>query len=764
MAYTQEDRLIAIETPLGKDALLLAGFRGTEGISSLFHFDLDILSENHSVVFEDIIGKNVTVSMIMTDGSPRLINGIISSFCQERGSGESGTNSDLSFYTATMVPWLWLLTRSANSRIFQKLSVPDIVEKIFEEKGFQDYKLSLHASYDKRDYCVQYRETDFNFISRLLEDEGICYFFKHEKGKHTLVLADTAEDFQPCPKQESARYQLTTGGWLDEDVIISLEKRQEITASKYSHTDYNFKTPTTDLKVELESKQALAPQELEIYDYPGEYDNRALGETRSNLRMQEEEAKITTITGSSNCRAFTSGNRFDLDGYYRDDMNNKAFVLTYIDHVASVEDSYVTGAGQGEFAYSNNFTCTPFDVPFRPPRITPKPVVQGTQTAIVTGPAGETIYPDKYGRVKIKFHWDRENNNDDKSSCWVRVSQAWAGQGWGSMHIPHVGQEVIVDFFEGDPDRPHITGRLYHANNMPADALPGEKTKSVFRDHGGNEQIIEGKDGAQSIHTKQACGNEFKMDGSSGGEKIELRDKYGNEIVLDAVAGTVRIYSPTHESEIVLGKSGEIRSDSRIRIESGANIEEEAAGNKLEHIVGDVQTNYDKDVIETFVGAFHKNVLGITSKLIGGWKQETIIGAETKSINGAKSETIRGAVFKKHMGKEYKKNESGFHEKTPNALWMVTKAFGQYKESRAKIKEKIEEVETKKIEKAKEYITQFEDRFEKSKSWETKCSVAKFLDMQEYIIEGAEQKIKASKKWGIKTPNAKIKASEVKLG
>jgi len=603
MAYTQEDRLIAIETPLGKDALLLAGFRGTEGISSLFHFDLDILSENHSVVFEDIIGKTVTVSMIMTDGSPRSINGIISSFCQERGSGDSGTNPDLFFYTATMVPWFWLLTRSANSRIFQKLSVPDIVEKIFEEKGFLDYKLSLHAGYEERDYCVQYRETDFNFISRLLEDEGICYFFKHEKGKHTLVLAG------------------------------------------------------------VESKQALAPQELEIYDYPGEYDNRALGETRSNLRMQEEEAKITTISGSSNCRAFTSGYRFDLDGYYRDDMNNKAFVLTYIDHVASVADSYVTGAGRSEFAYSNNFTCTPFDVPYRPPRITPKPVVQGTQTAIVTGPAGETIYPDKYGRVKIKFHWDRENNNDDKSSCWVRVSQAWAGQGWGSMHIPHVGQEVIVDFFEGDPDRPHITGRLYHANNMAADALPGEKTKSVFRDHGGNEQIIEGKDGDKHIVFKQACGNEIRMHESTpdieikqecGNEVlmkasgpdievkqacgneifmkasgpdieikqacgneilmheadgIQMRDKYGNEVVLDAASGFIRIASPTHNSNIEIGKSLKFTTDS-----------------KSEHLISaDASFTCLGATNNLFVGAKGSEHIGLSWDVFGGGKMSNML-------------------------------------------------------------------------------------------------------------------------------------------
>ncbi|MBW2570377.1 MAG: type VI secretion system tip protein VgrG, partial [Deltaproteobacteria bacterium] len=200
MAYTQENRLIAIDTPLGKDALLLAGFKGIERISGLFSFELNLLSENHNITFEDIIGKNVTVSIILADGDKRFFNGIISSFSQGRGSSEADKDSPFSHYAATMVPWFWLLKRTADSRIFQKLSVPDIVEKIFTEKEFLDYKLLLNDSYDKRDYCVQYRETDFNFISRLLEEEGICYFFEHDEEKHTLILADASDKFKPCPK------------------------------------------------------------------------------------------------------------------------------------------------------------------------------------------------------------------------------------------------------------------------------------------------------------------------------------------------------------------------------------------------------------------------------------------------------------------------------------------------------------------------------------------------------------------------------------
>ena len=347
MAYTQENRLIAIDTPLGKDELLLASFKGIEGISRLFRFELKLLSENQNIVFEDIVGKNVTILITLADGSQRPINGLISRFAQERGYEDAGPDSNLSYYSATMVPWLWLLTRTANSRIFQNLSVPDIVKKTFEDKGFRDVKMRLHGNYKPREYCVQYRETDYNFVSRLLEDEGIFYFFEHEKGKHTLLLADTPEDHSPCPYQESAVYQLTTGGWFDEDTITGIEKRQEITAGKYTQTDYNFKTPATDLKVEVTSQQALGPTELEIYHFPGVYEKRADGEARTNLRMQEVETGIETIHGSSVCRAFTSGYRFDLKGHYRAEISDKPFVLTTITHEATTEGSYITAAQTG---------------------------------------------------------------------------------------------------------------------------------------------------------------------------------------------------------------------------------------------------------------------------------------------------------------------------------------------------------------------------------------------------------------------------------
>jgi type VI secretion system secreted protein VgrG len=382
--------------------------------------------------------------------------------------------------------------------------VPDIVEQIFTEKGFVDYRINLNDTYDPKEYCVQYRETDFNFVCRLLEQEGICYFFEHEEGRHTMILADSPEEHRACPRQESARYHhISPGERIEEEVITSFDKMQEISIGKFTVNDYNFEMPSTDLKVEVSSTQSLGPGERELYDYPAEYTLRAEGDRLANIRMQEHEAKITTITGTSTCRAFSSGFRFLLEDYYRDDMNDSEYVLVAVSHGAS-EAVGASGEGEGE-SYTNSFTCIPFDVPYRPALATPKPLMGGTQTAIVVGPAGEEIYTDEHGRVKVQFHWDREGQYNESSSCWIRVAQLWAGAGWGGMYIPRIGHEVIIEFLEGDPDRPIIIGCVYHGNNRPPYELPAEKTKSVIKSNaslgggGFNEIRFEDKKGEEQL-------------------------------------------------------------------------------------------------------------------------------------------------------------------------------------------------------------------------------------------------------------------------
>ncbi|MCG2747201.1 MAG: type VI secretion system tip protein VgrG [Desulfobulbaceae bacterium] len=521
--YTQENRLLAINTPLGEDVLLLARFQGSERLSHLFRFELELLSEYHNVSFEKIIGENVTVSIFLADGSLRHFNGLIARFSHEHAMEDEVSSLHFSRYHATMVPWFWLLTRTADSRIFQKLSVPDIVKKIFDEHGFADYSLRLSGTYEARDYIVQYRETDFNFISRLLEEEGIYYFFEHEEKKHTLVLADSPVEHKPCPKQGTAKCRLSGGGPMEEDMVASLKVAKEIRAGKYSINDFNYEIPNADLKVSVDAKHVLGPGEREIYDYPGLYVKRQAGDHLATIRMEEEEAQITTLSGAGNCRAFSSGCRFRLQDYFRTDMNDKDYVLTAVTHDAKQEGTYVgcgQAAGEAQIAYTNEFQCIPHEVPFRPVRSTRRPVVEGVQTAIVVGPSGEEIYTDKLGRVKVQFHWDREGQRNEDSSCWLRVSQTMAGNSWGGMFLPRVGHEVIVEFIEGDPDRPIITGQVYHGTNLPPYKLPDEKTKSTFKsntspDGGGfNEIRFEDKKGEEQvfIHAEKDMDQRVKND------------------------------------------------------------------------------------------------------------------------------------------------------------------------------------------------------------------------------------------------------------
>ena len=621
MAYTQENRLIAIDTPLGKDVLLLTGCHGIEGISGLFSFELNLLSENHNITFEDIIGKNVTVSIILADGDKRFFNGIISSFSQRRGGGEAGGDSH---YAATMVPWLWLLTRTADSRIFQKLSVPDIVEKIFTEKEFLDYKLLLNDSYEKRDYCVQYRETDFNFISRLLEEEGISYFFEHEEKKHTLILADASDKFKPCPKQESARYQISAGGWLEEDVITSLEKMQEIRPGKYCINDFNFEIPGTDMKVDVSTRQMLGPGEREIYDYPGLYTKKAQGERLTTIRMEEEETKITTITGSSDCRAFTSGYKFNLSDYYREDMDKKDYVLTHIEHeVREVSDYYgasIESMGS-EMPYINRFKCIPFEVPYRPSRDTVKPVVRGTQTAIVVGPAGEEIYTDEHGRIKVQFHWDREGEKDENSSCWIRVSQAWAGAGWGAMHIPRINQEVIVDFLEGDPDRPIITGRVYHGTNTPPYPLPDEKTKSTIK----SDSSLGG-----------GGSNEIRFEDKKGEEEVYLHGQKDWTIAIE----NDKNQTVGHDESLSVGNDKTIEIGANHTESIGANMSIKVGKNKTETVTINTAETIGVAKELTIGGAYQVTVGAAMNETIGAAKAEEIGAAKSVNIGANSSENI----------------------------------------------------------------------------------------------------------------------------
>lgn len=635
MDFTQDNRNIAIDTPLGPDMLMLRGFSGTEGISMPFSYELDLVSEK-PIPFADIIGKNVTITLLLADDELRYFNGIISRFAINR----EGSERDLINYTATMVPWFWLLSRTSDSRIFQNLSIPDIVEQIFMDQGFSDYKLALQDSYEPREYCVQYRETDMNFVSRLLEQEGIFYFFEHEDGKHTLNIADSPDANLPCPNQKTARYHVLSGGERpDEDVVTGFDPVQEIRIGMTTLSDFNFTIPNTDMKVSADSILNLGPGERELYDYPAEFVTRSEGEKLVIKRMQSEEVKITTIHGESVCRAFASGYRFEIEELVDlDDYDAKSYVLTTVTHEAS-EPVGASGNGGG-YTYANGFTCIPHEVPFRPAFSTPKPMIGGVQTAIVVGPSGEEIYTDEYGRVKVQFHWDREGKNDENSSCWIRVSQVWAGAGWGAMYIPRIGHEVIVDFIEGDPDRPIITGRVYQANNMPPYPLPGEKTKSTIK----SDSSLGG-----------GGSNEFRFEDKKGSEEIYLHGQKDWTIAIEndknQTIGHDETLSVGNDRTKTVGNNQSEAIGVNKTIKVGAN-HKEAIGANMNLTVGVNQTDTVAVAKAVTVGAAYQITVGAAmNETVGAAKAEEI-GVDKAVLVGKNSSEKIGASKSVSAGKD----------------------------------------------------------------------------------------------------------------
>jgi type VI secretion system secreted protein VgrG len=605
MPHTQEGRLISIDTPLGADKLLLAGFTGQEAMSRLFSFHVDLLAEpepgDPPIDFKKIVGQSVTISVVQSDDSSRYFNGIVSQFAM---TGLEGTYTR---YEMQVVPKVWTLTRYANCRIFHHKDVKEIISDIFSSRSFSDYEFSLNASYPKMEYCVQYRETDFNFISRLMEKFGIFYYFEHQDGSHTMKILDSNSSIAPCPNQDNAEFNMVAGGLDDDDVVNSWSLEWEWKSGKIAHTDYNFKTPPTNLATDETTIYSVAnSSRFELFDYPGEYQVRADGTQLAKMRMEEEEAGHLVGRGSSVCRPFTTGYKFNLKGHPQT-AYNESYILAEIQHAASGAGGYSLAA-EGSDSYSNHFTCIPESVNFRPARLTPKPFVQGLQTAVVvgkssdqdsfdddsTGGDGEEIWVDKYGRVMVRFFWDRDN----ACSCWVRVSQDWAGKGWGMINIPRVGQEVLVSFLEGDPDRPIITGRVYNENQQVPYKLPDYGTRTTFKtrsttgggDDNYNELRFEDKKGKEQVFVHA----EFDQDNYV---KNDSREWIGNNRSLLVTKDQMDSIGGDYHEEISKNNTIKIGSDRNEQvggkeiIKIGSDRNEQVGGNEVIKIGGDSNRN-----------------------------------------------------------------------------------------------------------------------------------------------------------------------------
>lgn len=604
---TQAGRLLSVRvSSLGEDVLLLAGFDGGEEISSPFSFDLELLSQKpEQVSLEKIVGRNATVTLQLQDGSERFFNGFVSRFAL--GGRDRGGDERFTQYRARLVPWLWFLTQSAGCRIHQDKTVPEIVKQTFERLGFRDFRDDLTRTYTRWDYCVQYRETDFQFVSRLLEQEGIFYFFEHEEGKHTLVLADSPRAHKPCPGQRRATFSPEGGFGESEDTVTAWQAEQELRPGRQTLRDYHFEMPAKTLEVSENTRfPAGGNERFEVYDYPGGYAQKfnkpgerlssveQEGGAAARLRMEEREESHLVHRGESFCRGFAAGAHFELLSP-PPGVGGGPYVLTSVRHSARRAAEFVTGGDGAGVVYSNAFTCIPQQTPFRPPRVTPKPTMPGPQTAVVVGPPGEEILVDKYGRVKVQFRWDREGRHNEQSSCWVRVAQGWAGRQWGAMFTPRVGHEVIVSFLEGDPDRPLVTGGVYNAQNMPHYSLPDFKTLSYVR----------------SDSTKGGGGfNELRFEDKQGGEQVFVHAQRRMD-----VRALGALYETNHaDRHAVIGLPGGTEPGGNFNVTVGGDNNIHIKGGRYEGVEGKLNLSVGGDVVYDF-RAGHATVVGGKAEL-----------------------------------------------------------------------------------------------------------------------------------------------------
>ncbi|MBK9374945.1 MAG: type VI secretion system tip protein VgrG [Holophagales bacterium] len=616
--YKHQDRKLRVNTPLGPDELILTGFWGTEAISTLFGFRLEMLAENKTkVAFDAILGQKVTVYLALADGSETYLNGL----CVKLAQG--GRNDLFTEYEAALVPDVWRLTRKAQSRIFQRMTVPEILKKVFA--GFTvDWQ--LNEKYEPRDYCVQYRETDFNFAARLMEEEGIYFFFEHSDGDHKMIASDSPSDHPDLAGDSKLIYEEVEGGVRDENRIWAWRKEQEIRPGKYLLWDHSFELPHKHLEAEAlihdsvpvgketHKLKVKGVDQMEVYDFPGEYAqrfdgiNKGGGEQKAELqkifqdnertvgiRMDEETTPAVVIRAKSSVKHLVPGYKFTLQRHFNADGE---YLLTSVKHAATCGAGYRSGE-EDALTYENEATCIPAAMPYRPRRTTPKPVVQGSQSAVVVGPSGEEIFTDKYGRVKVQFHWDREGKNDENSSCWIRVGTSWAGRQWGAIRIPRIGHEVIVDFFEGDPDQPIIVGSVYNADMMPPYDLPENKTQS-------------------GVKSRSSLGG-----GPKNFNEIRFEDKKGKEEFYQHAERNLTTVVEADEGRTVGGDRG---------TGIGGN-DSRTVGKNDTHEVKGYQTVHVKGYQKTGIDGFHELT-------VGQHRKTTITSNDTTNVGGTEEHNV----------------------------------------------------------------------------------------------------------------------------
>lgn len=537
MQLSQTTRLAQVHTPLGDNVLLLQNLSGHEELGRLFDFNLQLVSWDQSLDLNQLLGKPASVQVQLQGGGTRPFHGIVAHCAQTAGHGQYAA------YRVNLKPWLWLLTRTSDCRIFQHQTVPQIIKQVFRDLGFSDFEDALSKPYREWEYCVQYRETSFEFVSRLMEQEGIYYYFRHEADRHVLVLADAYGAHSVAPGYAEVPYFPPDGQLRERDHFSDWTLARQIQPGSLELNDYDFERPSARIDVRSAMPRPHSAGDYPLYDYPGTYVQSEDGEHYARTRLEALQAQFEQLELNGSVRGVGAGHLFSLSNMPRPDQNREYLAIGSRYYLS--QEAMESGAGSDGGQFECQVSCIEAQQSFRLLASTPRPIVRGPQTAKVVGPAGEEIWTDQYGRVKVHFYWDRHDQSNENSSCWIRVSQAWAGKNWGAMQIPRIGQEVIVSFLEGDPDRPIITGRVYNAEQTVPYELPANATQS----------------GTKSRSSKgggPANFNEIRMEDRLGAEQLYIHAERNQDIVVEKdethSVGCNRVKSVGLDEQVFIGQ------------------------------------------------------------------------------------------------------------------------------------------------------------------------------------------------------------------
>jgi type VI secretion system secreted protein VgrG len=619
-------RLIQISTPLAEDVLLFQRMHVHEELGRPFEYDLTLLSAQKDINLDDVLGKQVSVQLELPGSKSRYYSGYVTRISQ------SGMVGRYYRYAATVRPWLWFLTRTSDCRIFQEMTVPDIIKKVFADHGTTDVEYKLTGSYRKWTYCVQYRETDFNFLSRLMEQEGIYYYFKHDAGRHTLVLVDSTSSHKAFPDYGTLTY-LTPGKQRrsDQEFIDSWDVSREIQPGVYAQDDFDFERPSAQLLTKKNVSRQHAQSTYEVYDFPGEYLQKGDGDHYASVRMDELSSQFEVAQASTNARGVCVGSTFTLAEQMRDDQNREYLIVSadFTLEYSNYEGMPRPVAG----TYECSFAAISTKQQFRSLRLTPKPTITGPQTAVVVGPSGDEIYTDKYGRVKVQFPWDRYGKSNENSSCWMRVSHPWAGKNWGMIAIPRMGQEVIVEFLEGDPDEPIITGRVYNAEQMPPYALPANMTQT-----GTKTRSSKGGDPSNF--------NEIRFEDKKGSEQLFIHAEKNQDIEVENdethTVGHDRTKTIGNDETTHVEHDRDETVDNNETIKIGANRTETVSGNEVISISKNRSASVGGDETASVSGMQSLSVGKDQSVSVGNGRSTEIGKNDSTTIGKDQTLTVSG--------------------------------------------------------------------------------------------------------------------------